>query len=109
MMRWRRCRARKCLLYQAPSQSPQLTCLASHLLRKSSTFTGLDFAPPRRFKDPDSMSDAGSIRSNQSGISATQSAAIRSGAGRVSRLPEDMVFSTHQQGTQLKPQWNMRD
>ncbi|EFQ33424.1 hypothetical protein CGRA01v4_00850 [Colletotrichum graminicola] len=79
-----------------------------HLLRKSGTFTGLDFAPPRKFKDADTMSDAGSIRSNRSGISAVQQAAIRSGAGRISRLPGDTVFTTTALQDQLKPQWGMR-
>lgn len=81
----------------------------SHLLRKSSTFTGLDFAPPRKFANEDNMSDAGSIRSNRSGISAAQAFAIRSGAGRVSRLPEDMVFTTAQMEQTLKPSWNMHN
>lgn len=81
-----------------------------HLLRKSSTFTGLDFAPPRRFGNgDDNMSDAGSIRSNRSGISAAQAHAIRSGAGRVSRLPEDTVFTTAKLEQTLKPSWSMRD
>ncbi|KAH6688300.1 hypothetical protein F5X68DRAFT_78937 [Plectosphaerella plurivora] len=81
-----------------------------HLLRKSSTFTGLDFAPPRRFGNgDDNMSDAGSIRSNKSGISAAQAHAIRSGAGRVSRLPEDTVFTTAKLEQTLKPSWSMRD
>lgn len=80
-----------------------------HLLRKSSTFTGLDFAPPRKFKDSDTMSDAGSIRSNRSGISAVSQAAIRSGAGRVSRLPGDTIFTQAQMGDKLKPSWSMRD
>lgn len=79
-----------------------------HLLRKSGTFTGLDFAPPKRFKDADQMSDAGSIRSNRTGISAANSHAIRSGAGRVSRLPGDTVFSQANLDQQLKPQWGMR-
>jgi len=78
------------------------------LLRKSGTFTGLDFAPPKKFRDPDSMSDAGSIRSNRSGISSRQLGAIRNGAGRVSRLPEDMVFTKDDLATTLKPQWGMR-
>lgn len=85
----------------APVPSP-------HLLRKSGTFTGLDFAPPKKFRDPDSMSDAGSIRSNRSGISTKQLGAIRNGAGRVSRLPEDMVFTKDDLATTLKPQWGMR-
>ncbi|EPE03188.1 hypothetical protein F503_01524 [Ophiostoma piceae UAMH 11346] len=79
-----------------------------HLLRKSSTFTGLDFAPPRKFKDADTMSDAGSIRSNRSGISAVNQAAIRSGAGRVSRLPGDQVFTSAALADTLKPNWGMR-
>jgi hypothetical protein len=78
------------------------------LLRKSSTFTGLDFAPPKKFKDADTMSDAGSIRSNHSGISAVQLGAIRSGAGRVSRLPGDTVFTSAASSDQLKPQWGFR-
>ncbi|EQB52040.1 hypothetical protein CGLO_08348 [Colletotrichum gloeosporioides Cg-14] len=78
-----------------------------HLLRKSGTFTALDFAPPRKFKDADTMSDAGSIRSNRSGISAVNQAAIRSGAGRVSRLPGDTVFTSAALNDQLKPSWGM--
>ncbi|KAI0596039.1 hypothetical protein F4775DRAFT_327501 [Biscogniauxia sp. FL1348] len=80
-----------------------------HLLRKSGTFTALDFAPPRRFKDPETMSDAGSIRSNGSGISSAQLSAIRNGAGRVSRLPGDTVFTQNAASNTLKPSWNMRD
>lgn len=78
------------------------------MLRKSGTFTSLDFAPPKRIRDPDSMSDAGSIRSNRSGISTTQLGAIRNGAYRVSRIPEDVVFTKDDLATQLKPQWGMR-
>ncbi|KAI1760890.1 hypothetical protein GGR53DRAFT_522787 [Hypoxylon sp. FL1150] len=80
-----------------------------HLLRKSGTFTALDFAPPRRFKDPDSMSDSGSVVSNRSGISSANLSAIRGGAGRVSRLPGDTVFTQASMGNTLKPSWNMRD
>lgn len=78
-----------------------------HILRKSSTFTGLDFAPPRKFKDPDTMSDAGSIRSNRSGVSQAASYAMRSGAGRVSRLPGDVIFTQDAAMESLKPSWNM--
>jgi hypothetical protein len=80
-----------------------------HLLRKSSTFTGLDFAPPRKFADPDNQSDAGSIRSNRSGLSAAHANAIRGGAGRVSRLPGDQVFTQAAMNKTLKPAWGMRD
>ena len=54
------------------------------------------------------MSDAGSIKSNRSGISSTAQSAIRAGAGRVSRLPNDTVFTQHAMGSELKPQWGMR-
>lgn len=81
----------------------------SHLLRKSSTFTGLDFAPPKKFRDNDSMSDAGSIRSNRSGMSRANEFAIRSGAGRVSRLPGDIIFSQAQMSDSLKPTMNMHN
>ncbi|KAK3314971.1 hypothetical protein B0H66DRAFT_328804 [Apodospora peruviana] len=99
-----------------PAHSPlvnafeELAALPSpHLLRKSSTFTGLDFAPPRKFADSDTRSETGSIRSNRSGISAVQVNAIRNGAGRVSRLPGDTVFSMNVMQDQLKPRWQQRD
>ncbi|OTA83594.1 hypothetical protein M434DRAFT_400647 [Hypoxylon sp. CO27-5] len=80
-----------------------------HLLRKSGTFTALDFAPPRRFKDPDAMSDSGSVVSVRSGISSANLSAIRAGAGRVSRLPGDTVFTQAAMNDTLKPSWTMRD
>ncbi|KAK4236165.1 hypothetical protein C8A03DRAFT_17176 [Achaetomium macrosporum] len=99
-----------------PAHSPlvnafeELPALPSpHLLRKSSTFTALDFAPPRKFVDSDSRSETGSIRSNRSGLSAAHANAIRSGAGRVSRLPGDQVFTQAAMAKTLKPQWGMRD
>ncbi|KAL5615102.1 hypothetical protein BROUX41_005162 [Berkeleyomyces rouxiae] len=79
-----------------------------HMLQASSTMNNVVFAPPRRFKDQDDMSDAGSIRSNRSGLSAIQTQAIRSGAGRVSKLPEDMVFTPTDMTSALKPSWGMR-
>ena len=82
--------------------------MVRHTLRKSSTFTGLDFLPPKKFKDQDNMSDAGSIRSNRSGMSSTAQSAIRMGAGRVSKLPGDSVFTQHAMASELKPQWGMR-
>jgi hypothetical protein len=78
------------------------------MLRKSGTFTSLDFAPPKRIRDPDSMSDAGSIRSNRSGISTAGLGAIRNGAYRISRIPQDVVFTKEDLATTLKPQWGMR-
>ncbi|KAF4977712.1 hypothetical protein FZEAL_5806 [Fusarium zealandicum] len=87
----------------------ELAALPSpHLLRKSGTFTALDFAPPKRFKEGDTMSDSGSIKSNHSGISQAQLGALRGGAGRVSRLPGDTVFTQASLGNSLKPQWGMR-
>ncbi|KAK3372832.1 hypothetical protein B0T24DRAFT_593095 [Lasiosphaeria ovina] len=99
-----------------PAHSPlvnafeELPTLPSpHLLRKSTTFTALDFAPPRKFGDSsDARSETGSIRSNRSGISAVQLGAIRSGAGRVSRLPGDTIFTQAAMSDKLKPQWTMR-
>lgn len=80
------------------------------MLRNSKTFTSLDFAAPRKIRDPadGNASDAGSIRSNRSGVSEMQTAAIRSGAYRVSRLPQDMVFSKDDMAANLKPTWGMR-
>lgn len=77
-----------------------------HLLRKSGTFTALDFAPPRKFRDQDTMSDAGSIRSARSGISAIQHEAVRKGAYRVSRLEKDMVGTKDDFMNSLKPKWD---
>lgn len=79
-----------------------------HMFRKSGTFTSLDFAPPRRFRDPENMSDAGSIRSNNSGISSVQANAIRNGAYRISKIPQDIVFTKDDLAATLKPEWGMR-
>ncbi|KAK3943499.1 hypothetical protein QBC46DRAFT_34196 [Diplogelasinospora grovesii] len=100
-----------------PAHSPlvnafeELPVLPSpHLLRKSATFTALDFAPPRKFTEGgDARSETGSIRSNRSGTSAVALAAVRNGAGRVSRLPGDTVFTQSAMQQTLKPSWNMRD
>jgi len=80
-----------------------------HLMRKSGTFTALDFAPPGRIRDPASggASDAGSIRSNRSGISAVGRFAVRSGANRVSRIPRDVVGTRDDFMVQLRPQMNL--
>lgn len=103
--------------YQAkpPTASPLVTAFdelaalpSPHLLRMSGTYTNLEFAPPKRFKDTETASDSGSIRSNKSGISSAQLSAIRGGAGRVSRLPGDTVFTTAAMDAQLKPQWVLR-
>ncbi|KAI4133674.1 MAG: hypothetical protein LQ338_000003 [Usnochroma carphineum] len=79
-----------------------------HLLRKSGTFTALDFAPPPRFKSSDNGSETGSIRSNRSAMSAQQLQSIRAGAYRVSRIPKEVVGTKIEITDALKPSWNMR-
>lgn len=81
-----------------------------HSLRKSSTFTALDFAPPPRFRDPESGSDAGSIRSGRSNFSTTsarQKQNIRAGAYRLSRLPKGVVGTRNDIMDDLKPKWDL--
>lgn len=79
-----------------------------HMLRKSGLFTGLDFAPPPRFRDPGSnASDAGSIRSNRSGMSAAGRYAVANGANRVSKIPKEMVFTKDDMMNQLRPKLDM--
>jgi len=81
---------------------------SSHMLRKSGTFTALDFAPPPRLRDPGSnASDAGSIRSNRSGMSAAGRMAVRAGAYRVSRIPKEVVGTQDDMATSLRPTLNM--
>ena len=85
--------------------------LLSHHLRKSGTFTALDFAPPPRFKNSDSGSDAGSIRSGRttaSAMSAAQTHNIRAGAYRISRIPKEVVGTKNEISDSLKPTWNLR-
>ncbi|KAL8660226.1 MAG: hypothetical protein Q9226_000028 [Calogaya cf. arnoldii] len=79
-----------------------------HTLRKSGTFTALDFAPPPRFKSSDNGSETGSIRSNRSAMSAQQLHSIRSGAYRVSRIPKEVVGTKTEINESLKPNWGMR-
>jgi hypothetical protein len=79
-----------------------------HMLRKSGAFTGLDFAPPPRFRDPaGNNSDAGSIRSNRSGMSAAGRYAVANGANRVSKIPKEMVFTKEDMMNQLRPKLDM--
>lgn len=54
------------------------------------------------------MSDTGSVHSMQSGISGAGLQAIRAGAGRVSRLPGDTIFTPSALNDTLKPNWDMR-
>lgn len=102
----------------SPSVAPHVPLAASYddlapipspyLLRQSGTFTSLDFAPPSKFKN-EGGSDAGSIRSNRSGISAVQRDAVRAGAYRVSRIPTEVVDTRVNLQQQLKPSWDMRE
>lgn len=78
-----------------------------HHLRKSGTFTALDFAAPRFRGREGKDSDAGSIRSARSGISAMQMDAVRAGAYRVSRIPKEFVTSRDDLTNQLKPKMNL--
>ncbi|KAJ6000273.1 hypothetical protein N7481_000682 [Penicillium waksmanii] len=80
-----------------------------HMLRKSGTFTSLDFAPPPRFKNEGGpASDSGSIRSNRTGISNIHQNNVRMGNYRVSRLPPDMVGTKDDLMATLKPDWDMK-
>ncbi|MCJ1287056.1 hypothetical protein MMC26_006404 [Xylographa opegraphella] len=81
-----------------------------HQLRKSGAFTGLDFAPPPRFKNSDAGSDAGSIRSGRStttAMSAAQVHSVRAGAYRVSRIPKEMVGTKDELSDSLRPKWDL--
>ncbi|KIX95148.1 uncharacterized protein Z520_09064 [Fonsecaea multimorphosa CBS 102226] len=78
-----------------------------HQLRKSSTFTALDFAPPSRLKANDTGSETGSIRSNRSGISAIHLHNIRTGAYRVSRIPKEVAGTRDELVAALRPQWDL--
>ncbi|KAK4541272.1 hypothetical protein LTR36_008188 [Oleoguttula mirabilis] len=79
-----------------------------HMLRNSSSFTTLDFAPPKMLgARADSGSDSGSIKSTRSGIGAVQQDALRAGAYRVSRIPKEMVTTKDDLASQLRPRMDM--
>ncbi|CDM28053.1 hypothetical protein DTO013E5_4017 [Penicillium roqueforti] len=81
-----------------------------HALRKSGTFTNLDFVPPPRFKNESGTgSDAGSIRSARSAVSATLQQNIRAGTYRVSRLPAEAVGTKDDMMASLRPKWDMNN
>ncbi|KAE8144878.1 hypothetical protein BDV25DRAFT_81864 [Aspergillus avenaceus] len=80
-----------------------------HVLRKSGMYDNLEFAPPPRFKNHETASDSGSIRSNRTGISTTHLHNIRTGAYRVSRLPPDTVGTKDDLMSNLRPTWDMRN
>jgi len=57
------------------------------------------------------MSDAGSIRSGRSGVSVVsnrQLHAMRNGAYRVSRMPNELIGSKDDILSSLKPTWDLR-
>jgi hypothetical protein len=66
------------------------------------------FRPSPRFKHSDTTSDAGSIRSNRSAMSAAQLHNIRSGAYRISRIPKEVVGTKTDIAASLKPTWDVR-
>ncbi|KAK7550808.1 hypothetical protein IWX49DRAFT_550992 [Phyllosticta citricarpa] len=79
-----------------------------HALRKSGTFTSLDFAPVPRLRGPDmGGSDTASVRSGGSSMSAAKLHAVRNGAYRVSRIPKEMVTTQDDLMSQLKPSWDL--
>jgi hypothetical protein len=81
-----------------------------HALRKSGTFTNLDFVPPPRFKNEGGAgSDAGSIRSARTVVSANHQNNIRMGNYRVSRLPADAVGTKDDMMASLRPKWDMNN
>lgn len=71
-------------------------------------YTSLDFAPPKRFKNDDGMSDAGSVRSGVSAVSSQQLYALRTGAYRVSRIPKELAGSKDDIIASLRPTWDLR-
>lgn len=90
------------------SSFDNLTSIPSpHMLRKSGAFNTLDFTPPPRFKNVDSGSDASSIRSGRSNMSASQLGAMRAGAYRMSRLPAQLAGTKQDIMAGLRPQWDM--
>lgn len=101
------CLAREFLQWPITLHTYQADRFTSHLLRKSGTFTALDFAPPPRFKNSDTASDAGSIRSNRSAMSASAAHSIRAGAYRVSRIPREVVGTKNELADSLRPQWDL--
>ncbi|KAI5296321.1 hypothetical protein KEM52_004112 [Ascosphaera acerosa] len=96
-----------------------------HNLRKSGTYTALDFAPPPKFHNdlsrpgsplvpPSGFSDSGSLRSPSAAgsragaMSPAAAMTIRNGGNRVSRLPQDVVGTVDSMNAELKPKWDMR-
>lgn len=64
---------------------------------------------PPRFRNENGSSDAGSVRSGRSNVSAQQIANIRAGAYRVSRIPKEFVGTKDDFAVALRPSWKQRD
>lgn len=74
----------------SPSWSSLAELPVPHRLRRSGSFSSLDFAPARKFAPSEvDAGDSGSIRS----FARTEASlmAVSAGAGRVDRLPQDLV------------------
>ncbi|RKF75338.1 hypothetical protein GcM1_234041 [Golovinomyces cichoracearum] len=78
-----------------------------HLLEKEGTYSPLSFAPPKKFRETDNSSDAGSIRSNHSAKVGVNNGMPRNVSNRIDHLPEDVVFTKDCLNSSLKPQWDM--
>ncbi|BFZ59830.1 hypothetical protein YB2330_000851 [Saitoella coloradoensis] len=83
-----------------------------HLLRNSASFTSLDFAPPQKWGTggedgygSDRGSEVGSVRSERMERGLV---GVKLGAGRVSRLPGDLVFEKGKMGDVLRPDWELK-
>jgi hypothetical protein len=79
-----------------------------HRLRRSGSFSSIDFAPVRKFAGTTEVDagDTGSIRSMRS-IARTEASlmAVSAGAGRVNKLPQDLVpLGKAGMMAQLRPQ-----
>ncbi|KAK9472420.1 uncharacterized protein V1510DRAFT_430430 [Dipodascopsis tothii] len=77
-----------------------------YMLRNSSTFTSLDFLPPKKYATSDAGSDAGSLRSPTP--RGMMSPPIHA-ANRVSQIPRNLVpVGKDGADENLKPSWNIR-
>lgn len=77
------------------------------MLRKSGTYSAVGFAPPKKFRDGDSNSDAGSIRSNLSGNGNSRPGIMRNNSSPIDQLPNGVIFTKDSLNSTLKPQWDM--
>ncbi|TQS35739.1 hypothetical protein Golomagni_03832 [Golovinomyces magnicellulatus] len=78
-----------------------------HLLEKKGTYSPLNFAPPKKFRETENNSDAGSIRSNHSAKAGVNTGLPRNFSNQIDHLPGDVVFTKDSLNSSLKPQWDM--